>query len=77
MSCLPRLSQNQERKNATKRYCCTHQLHYFKTCPLCDIKQAILQLGIMEKQKEEIENNIERIVLGKEVKNDCKTSDTI
>jgi hypothetical protein len=31
----------------------------------------------MEKQKEEIENNIERIVLGKEVKNDCKTSDTI
>jgi hypothetical protein len=38
-----KVKQSQEKKNATKRYCCIHKLHYFDNCPACwyEGKQAL------------------------------------
>lgn len=40
-----RLSQSKERKKASKRFCCSHQLHFIgKHCPLCEMKSGFLTL---------------------------------
>lgn len=39
MSRYPKLKQSQDRKDASKRYCKEHKIHYIDECPLC-IKDA-------------------------------------
>jgi len=60
MSCSLRLSQTQERKNATKRYCAAHHLHYFKVCPLCDENQKDLEVKNERKKQKKINNKMVR-----------------